>query len=169
MRENRRPSFERMEATLLACPQCKRAVRCASACFSSSQTATNTCTSAPTAARPAAKQSRRRRHRESADRRDTSSPKPSNRDEVPVIHSYRWVQGSPLPKEVWNPGGFHVKSVIYPSLGRMPSRSRIARSRISRTLSIRSCDAVSPATARNAALTRRSAGPRISAASGSFA
>ncbi len=27
MRENRRPSFERMEATLLACPQCKRAVK----------------------------------------------------------------------------------------------------------------------------------------------
>jgi hypothetical protein len=27
MREHRRPSFERMEATLLACPQCKRAVK----------------------------------------------------------------------------------------------------------------------------------------------
>ena len=27
MREPRRPSFERMEATLLACPQCKRAVK----------------------------------------------------------------------------------------------------------------------------------------------
>lgn len=27
MRERGRPSFERMEATLLACPQCRRAVR----------------------------------------------------------------------------------------------------------------------------------------------
>ena len=27
MREQRKPSFERMEATLLACPQCKRAVK----------------------------------------------------------------------------------------------------------------------------------------------
>ena len=27
MPENRRPSFERMEATLLACPKCKRAVK----------------------------------------------------------------------------------------------------------------------------------------------
>jgi hypothetical protein len=26
MRQERRPAFERMEATLLACPQCKRAV-----------------------------------------------------------------------------------------------------------------------------------------------
>jgi len=27
MREQRRPSFERMEASLLACPHCKRAVK----------------------------------------------------------------------------------------------------------------------------------------------
>ena len=27
MREQRRPSFERMEASLLACPKCKRAVK----------------------------------------------------------------------------------------------------------------------------------------------
>jgi hypothetical protein len=29
-------------------------------------------------------------------------------EETERIFSIHWVQGSPLPKEVWNPGGFHV-------------------------------------------------------------